>query len=97
MTYRVKLELIKKDDADDSDTFNYTANGITCRGIYNEYYDNKWITNFSDSAHTSTIKHETIDFDSAGRWNLYLAKIKEYSPSNEAHNFVATVISEEDV
>ena len=99
MTYQVKLELVAKDDTvtTDSTTFVDDSAGEACREIYGEYVQNNWITNFFDSAHSPTIKHETIEFDSAGRWDLYLAKMKEHSPSSEAHNFIATVISEKDV
>ena len=99
MTYQVKLELVTKDDTvtTDSTTFRDDSAGEACVEIYEKYVHNNWITNFFDSAHSSTIKHETIDFDSAGRWDLYLKELKEHSPSSEAHNFIATIISEKNV
>jgi|TARA_X000001036_G_C20684552_1_gene807106 predicted secreted protein len=99
MTYQVKLELVAKNDTDSggSNTFKDNESGAACREIYNQYVTNKWITNFSIDSSSSTIKQQTINFDSAGRWDLYLTKMKEHSPSSEAHNFIATVISEQDV
>ena len=100
MTYQVKLELVAKDGTDsgaEANTFKDNDGGAACQEIFSQYVINDWITGIESYSSSSTVKQEIIDFDSAGRWDLYLAKMKEHSPSSEAHNFIATVISEQDV